>query len=364
MSASESSRLQSELAELKARIREARRGAGGLPAIAAPGTSAADGVAGELRKLDKEVAKAKREIAEMKETLEAYEVELDVAQRLENTQQELNARLEKQNDENALLDRMVSRQSQQVGKAGLTEQQKREQKKLQQQSAELHEQLRTAQTRAADLSRQQHQLSLRWSKICGRQERLKRGLASTAAADDERAGGVPGGAAIKVDSRLEHAAKALKVAVQAGVGQHRRHQQRMAAKINELRELRQQAQALGRRVDAEGVCRRPRCRMALSRLPALRTRAPTALSAPRSAPHPPVHFCDDSAGGASGARADRRGSRESRRGLRVHAGLVGQRGARPAAGARCAGCRSAAGRHQTAGRAARTGRTARGASTC
>ena len=75
-------------------------------------------------------------------------------------------------------------------------------------------------------SRQQHHASLQWSKACARQERIRRGLASNeAGGGNERAIGTTGNATRKLDARLDHARRAVKVAIQSGVGQTRRHQQ-------------------------------------------------------------------------------------------------------------------------------------------
>ena len=67
----------------------------------------------------------------------------------------------------------------------------------------------------------------------------------------EANGGARGGArqrAVRLcqQARLEHATKALKVAETARLGQERRHQQKMAAAVTELLELRSQAATLQR----------------------------------------------------------------------------------------------------------------------
>jgi uncharacterized coiled-coil DUF342 family protein len=135
--------------------------------------------------------------------------------------------VDKQVEENAVLERLVSRHSLQLAAMNLNATQMEELKRLQKQSVELHDQMRAAQVKANDLSRQVHQVSLQWTKTCNRREKLKRGLAEkgvapAAPSSDE----VRAATALETrDARLEKATKALKVAIQAGVGSARRQQQ-------------------------------------------------------------------------------------------------------------------------------------------
>ena len=258
-SLAEQASLKAELSELKAKIREARREVGGIPApvassVGASPSNAANGDS-ELRQLDKKMERAKHDITEMRDMLDTFGETLDFANRLSNMNIDLTARLDKQVEENAVLDRLVSRHSLQLAAMSLNATQMEELKRLQKQSAELHDQMRAAQVKANDLSRQVHHVSLQWTKTCNRREKLRRGLAEKGAApaapssDEVRAAT----ALEKMDARLEKATKALKVAIQAGVGSARRQQQRMQTAVNELKELRTQAAALASRLDAEGV---------------------------------------------------------------------------------------------------------------
>ena len=217
--------LNPQLSNLKVKIRDARRTVASMAISVVGATSGAHGAL-ELRQLDKELAKARREIYEMRETLESHSHELELEQRLQNMSRELTTRLEKQSEENATLDRIINRQSTELAGMGMNDTQKREFDRLKAVASELHEQLRAEQVRSAELSRQQHHASLQWSKACARQERIRRGLASNeAGGGNERAIGTTGNATRKLDARLDHARRAVKVAIQSGVGQTRRHQQ-------------------------------------------------------------------------------------------------------------------------------------------
>lgn len=178
---------------------------------------------------------------------------MDAAQRLKNKATDLRARLDKQNEENDLLEKLTQRQAEQLSAMGLSKGQKAELERLQQQQYELQEQLRNCTQRANELSRQQHAVQLQWSKLCARRERLKRGLASDPGTGGEGGIGTNPHGDDKMEARLESAAKALKVAEHSRAGQEKRHQQRMASAVSELIELRTQVSALVKRLTEEGM---------------------------------------------------------------------------------------------------------------
>ena len=217
-----------------------------------------NGGGSELKRVDRALARARRENGEMREQLESHAGEMDHAQRLKNKATDLRARLDKQNEENDLLEKLTARQTEQLNAQGLSNAQKRELEKLQQQNFDLQDQLRGCTQRANELSRQQHAVQLQWSKLCTRRERLKRGLAS----DPSEALRADGGAAVaaeeKMEQRLEAATKAIKIAEHSRSGQEKRHVQRMASAVSELVELRTQAAALAARLTQEGMEVEPR----------------------------------------------------------------------------------------------------------
>jgi hypothetical protein len=221
----------------------------------------------ELKRIDRALARARRENGDMREQLESHASEIDQALRLKNVATDLRARLDKVNDENELLTKLTSRQKEELAHVGMSAAQKREMERLKEQNFGLQEQLRGVAHRANELAREQHAVQLQWSKLCTRRERLKRGLlngepeksggAKAGEGSGETGGGGAGGAGAaatdKVEQRLEHAAKAIKVAAQSRTGQSKRHEQKMQTAVSELLELRQQASQLQARLSQEGV---------------------------------------------------------------------------------------------------------------
>jgi predicted nucleic acid-binding Zn-ribbon protein len=138
--------------------------------------TAGDGEESELKSIDRQLARSRRENQEMREQLETYAGELDQAQRLKNAKIDLQARLKKEIEENELRQQLTQRQAEQLSLLGLSAAQKRELDRLRTQKEELNEQLRATAHRANELSRQQHAVQMQWSKLCGKHQRLKRGL--------------------------------------------------------------------------------------------------------------------------------------------------------------------------------------------
>ena len=202
----------------------------------------------------------------MREQLDCHASELDLHQRLKNTATDLKQRLDTQLEENDLLEKLTARQAEQLSALGLSAGQKRELERLREAKEEMHEKLRACSVRANELARQQHAVSLQWSKLCERREKLKRGIAEDAenekkpAKQKKEKDGGGGGEKEKeeeakrdrMEARLEHAAKALKVAEASRLGQEKRHQQKMVAAVAELLELRSYAVKQAELLKAEG----------------------------------------------------------------------------------------------------------------
>jgi len=247
--ADENHALQEALTSLKQQILDSRRNPSARGSKRRPSSGAE-----QLKAIDRALAKARRESMELREAIETHAGDLDVNQRMKNVAIDAKARLDKQNEENTLLERQNTRQAEQLSQIGLSAAQTQELERLREQNSEIHESLRAAQQRSAELARKQHAVQLQWTKLCMRQQKLKRDLAETGGPSVPHGvnnnDGVAGGAD-KIEARIEHAAKALKLAVHAGHGQSKRHQQRMLAEVAELKSLRHQAEALGARIEAE-----------------------------------------------------------------------------------------------------------------
>lgn len=246
--ADENHALQEALAGLKQQIIDTRRNPSARGSKRRPSSGAE-----QLKAIDRALAKARRESMELREAIETHAGDLDVNQRMKNVAIDARARLDKQNEENLLLERQNTRQAEQLSQIGLSAAQTQELERLREQNSEIHESLRAAQQRSAELARKQHAVQLQWSKLCMRQQKLKRDLAETGGASVPHGVNKNDGAdgADKIEARIEHAAKAHKLAVHAGHGQSKRHQQRMLAEVAELKSLRHQAEALGARIEAE-----------------------------------------------------------------------------------------------------------------
>jgi len=172
--------LARQLDELKDRITDQRQ------SNARHKRPTEDGLS-ELKRVDRALARARRENGEMREQLESHAGELDHAQRLKNAVTDLRARLDSQLEENDLLEKLTARQTEQLGQMGLSAAQKRELERLRGQKEEMQEQLRACSVRANELTRSQHSVQLQWAKLLARREKLKRGLSGDAAAASEAA---------------------------------------------------------------------------------------------------------------------------------------------------------------------------------
>ena len=110
-----------------------------------------------MQRIDRLVARARRENHDMKEQLETHAGELDHAARLKNVVTDLRARVDAQLEENDLLEKLTARQVEQLAQLGLSAAQKRELDRLRNQKEEMQEQLRGCTQRA-------NELACKWAK--------------------------------------------------------------------------------------------------------------------------------------------------------------------------------------------------------
>lgn len=93
----------------------------------------------ELRRIDKLCVRYRKENALMREHLESHSEELEQAQQMRNVLTELQQRLEKQEEENELLQQLYARQVAQLAEQGFSAGQKTEAEKLKRQNHEFQQ---------------------------------------------------------------------------------------------------------------------------------------------------------------------------------------------------------------------------------
>lgn len=171
--------------------------------------AAADDVS-DLGKIDRQIAKFRKQNAEMRAQLDQTN-RVDDVKGLRSEVADVQQQLEAQELENETLEKLLERQRQGVAQLGPSEVQQKEATRLKQQVRALQKQLREDGKASLQGGRQQQQQHLEFAKLCERRSRLKRSL-------DEGEMALtrinPTAAPAEMILRVEETEKTLKVAKQ------------------------------------------------------------------------------------------------------------------------------------------------------
>ena len=131
----------------------------------------------ELKRIDRSIAKYRKQTAELREMLDSGAEQVERLKHVQSIIFDLDAQIENQEAENELMQRVYDRQAEGVAALNPSGSQAEELARLKEAQSRLAAELRGSQQAITELNRQQQRQTVAWSRLCARRERLKRSIA-------------------------------------------------------------------------------------------------------------------------------------------------------------------------------------------